>query len=111
MPPNSRTTRRGALRIARHFLAGLVYLSLSVISRAEPVIILDPYFYRTPVSEAIDGSSKTVLGYYDETDGKVTPLSSPPRLAISELHTLATDTVSLWQSASKVRTQPCLLFC
>jgi hypothetical protein len=29
------------------------------------------------------------LGYYDETDGNVTPLPSPPRLTISELHTLA----------------------
>jgi hypothetical protein len=56
---------------------------------AESVIILDPYFYRTPVSEAIDGSTKTVLGYYDETDGKVTPLPDPPRLTISELRTLA----------------------
>jgi hypothetical protein len=29
------------------------------------------------------------LGYYDETDGKVTPLSNAPRQPISELHTLA----------------------
>jgi hypothetical protein len=62
---------------------------LASLARAEPVIIMDPYFYRTPVSETIDGSSKTILGYYDETDGKVTPLPNPPRLAISELHTLA----------------------
>jgi hypothetical protein len=62
---------------------------LTGLTPAEPVIILDPYFYRTPVSEAIDGSSKTILGYYDETDGKVTPLPNPPRLTISELHTLA----------------------
>ena len=67
----------------------LIYLSLSAIAHAEPVIILDPYFYRTPVSEVIDGSTKTILGYYDETDGKVTPLPNPPRLSISELHTLA----------------------
>jgi hypothetical protein len=67
----------------------LLFLALSGITLAEPVVILDPYFYRTPVSEAIDGSSKTVLGYYDETDGKVTPLSDPPRLTIPELHTLA----------------------
>jgi hypothetical protein len=66
-----------------------LHLSLSSIASAEPVIILDPFFYRTPVSEAIEGSSKTILGYYDETDGKVTPLPNPPRLAISELHTLA----------------------
>jgi hypothetical protein len=66
-----------------------ILLSLSGIALAEPVVILDPYFYRTPVSEAIDGSTKTVLGYYDETAGKVTPLSNPPRQPISELHTLA----------------------
>jgi hypothetical protein len=29
------------------------------------------------------------LGYYDESEGKVTPLSNPPRQPISELHTLA----------------------
>ena len=77
------------VRIAALVLSILLWLSLSTIARAEPVIILDPYFYRTPVSEAIDGSTKTILGYYDETDGKVTPLPDPPRLTISELHTLA----------------------
>jgi hypothetical protein len=77
------------VRISLLLLPLLFCLSLSTIARAESVIILDPYFYRTPVSEAIDGSTKTVLGYYDETDGKVTPLPDPPRLTISELHTLA----------------------
>ena len=67
----------------------LLSLHLTHLTRAEPVIILDPYFYRTPVSEAIDGSTKTILGYYDETDGKVTPLSNPPQKPISELHTSA----------------------
>jgi hypothetical protein len=71
------------------FVIILICLSFSTITVAEPVIILDPLFYRTPVSEAIDGSTKTVLAYYDETDGKVTPLPSHPRQTISELHTLA----------------------
>jgi hypothetical protein len=86
---DSRTRTKRRLKIAPLVLPILLCLSLSGSALAEPVIILDPYFYRTPVSEAIDGSSKTVLGYYDETDGRVTPLSNPPRLAISELHTLA----------------------
>jgi hypothetical protein len=73
----------------RRVLLILLSLSPSTITLAEPVIILDPYFYRTPVSEAIDGSTKTVLGYYDETDGKVTPFSNPPPKPISELRTLA----------------------
>jgi hypothetical protein len=77
------------VRIAPLVLFILLCLSVSTIARAEPVIILDPYFYRTPVSEAIDGSAKTSLGDYDETDGKVTPPPNPPRLTISELHTLA----------------------
>jgi hypothetical protein len=64
-------------------------LALSRSVLAEPVIILDPYFYRTPLHEAIDGSTKTVLAYYDETDGKVTPLPNPARQPVSELHTLA----------------------
>ncbi|HEX3445942.1 MAG TPA: hypothetical protein VHS80_14590, partial [Chthoniobacterales bacterium] len=66
-----------------------LFLSLSTLAHAEPVIILDPYFYRAPLSDPIDGSSKTVLAYYDETDGKVTPFPNPPRQAVSELRTLA----------------------
>jgi hypothetical protein len=84
---STRTKRRP--RMTSLVLPILLFLALSGITLAEPVVILDPYFYRTPVSEAIDRSSKTVLGYYDETDGKVTPLSDPPRLTIPELHTLA----------------------
>src|ERR1700747_2677706 len=78
---NALRSRTRRLRNAPLVLPVLLYLALSGIALAEPVIILDPYFYRTPISEAIDGSNKTVLGYYDETDGKVTPLSNPPRLA------------------------------
>ena len=65
------------------------FFCLAGLAHAEPVIILDPYFYRAPLSDPIDGSSKTVLAYYDETDGKVTPFSNPPRQAVSELRILA----------------------
>lgn len=95
-PPGAgHATLRSLRRTIAKYLTRIVFLilpillSLSGITFAEPVIILDPYFYRTPVSEAIDGSTKTVLGYYDETDGKVTSLPDPPRLTIPELHTLA----------------------
>jgi hypothetical protein len=38
-------------------------------------MILDPHFYHTPVSLPIAGSSKTVVGFYDEaSDGTVTPI-------------------------------------
>jgi hypothetical protein len=66
-----------------------LFFCLTGLAPAEPVIILDPYFYRTPLSEVIDGSTKTVLAYYDESDGKVTPLPNPPRQAVSELRILA----------------------
>ena len=59
------------------------------MARAEPVIILDPYFYRTPVSDPIPGSTKTVLGYYDEKEGKVTPIPNSHRQSMFELQTLA----------------------
>ena len=65
------------------------FLNLSRLAHAEPVIIVDPYFYRAPLSDPIDGSSKTVLAYYDETDGKVAPFPSPSRQPVSELRTLA----------------------
>jgi len=83
------TSPKRLVRFAPRVLALLLCLFLPATAHAEPVIILDPYFYRTPVSETIEESTKTILGYYDETDGKVTPLPSPPRLTISELHTLA----------------------
>jgi hypothetical protein len=67
----------------------LLFLFLCGLSHAEPVIIVDPYFYRTPLSDPIDGSTKTVLGYYDEKEGKVTPLPNPPRQSMFELRTLA----------------------
>jgi hypothetical protein len=70
------------------FLLCLFFCSTG-LAPAEPVIILDPYFYRTPLSEVIDGSTKTVLAYYDESDGKVTPIPNPPRQAVSELRILA----------------------
>ena len=93
------------IRFARFLLFACLCLSLSGIARAEPVIILDPYFYRTPVSEPIDGSSKTVLAYYDETGGRVTSLPNPPRQPVSELHTLA---VAYAQSILK-QTSPTLI--
>jgi hypothetical protein len=85
----SRIAAKRPLRITPRVLPVLISLSLTAIAHAEPVVILDPYFYRTPVSEAIEGSTKTVLGYYDESEGKVAPLSNPPRQPIAELHTLA----------------------
>jgi hypothetical protein len=40
-------------------------------------MILDPHFYHTPVSLPIAGSSRTVIGFYDEaSDGTVTPISA-----------------------------------
>jgi hypothetical protein len=86
---------RLSLTRSRHSLrnscTGLLclFFCLTGFAHAEPVIILDPYFYRAPLSDPIDGSSKTVLAYYDETDGKVTPFPNPPRQAVSELRTLA----------------------
>lgn len=82
---------------ARYWSSGLfgptfllcLFFCLTGLATAEPVIILDPHFYRTPLSEVIDGSTKTVLAYYDESDGKVIPLPNPPRQAVSELRILA----------------------
>jgi hypothetical protein len=43
----------------------------------EPVMILDPHFYHTPISLPIAGTSRTVIGFYDEaSDGSVTPISA-----------------------------------
>jgi hypothetical protein len=38
-------------------------------------MILDPHFYHTPVSLPIGGTSRTVIGFYDEaSDGTVAPI-------------------------------------
>jgi hypothetical protein len=67
----------------------LAFCWLATTAYSDPVIILDPYFYRTAVSEPISGSTKTVLGYYDEKDGHVTALSPPLTQPMSDLRTLA----------------------
>jgi hypothetical protein len=38
------------------------------------VAILDPGFYRVPLSEPVEGSTETVVGYYRVGDGDLTPL-------------------------------------
>src|SRR5258708_36523987 len=62
-----------------------LFFCLTGLAPAEPGIILDPYFYRTPLAEVIDGSTKTVLACYGESDGKVTPRPNPPRHAAAGL--------------------------
>jgi len=67
----------------------LLFCWLSTPGDSEPVIILDPYFYRPPVSEPIAGSTKTVLGYYDEKDGHASALARPTAEPLPELRILA----------------------
>jgi hypothetical protein len=58
---------------------GSILLGLVLIARCagEPVIILDPVFYRTPITEPIADSKHTVIAYYNEnSDGSVTPLQA-----------------------------------
>src|SRR5690242_19946681 len=58
---------------------GSILLSLVLVARCSggPVIILDPAFYRTPITEPIAGSKYTVVAYYNEnSDGSVTPLKA-----------------------------------
>jgi hypothetical protein len=58
---------------------GSILLGLVLVARCAggPVIILDPVFYRTPITEPIAGSKRTVVAYYNENpDGPVTPLQA-----------------------------------
>jgi hypothetical protein len=58
---------------------GSVLLGFVLITRCagEPVIILDPIFYRTPISEPVTGSKHTLIAYYNEnSDGSVVPLQA-----------------------------------
>lgn len=55
-------------------------------------MILDPHFYHTPVSLPIAGTSRTVIGFYDETsDGRLTPIpaASLAEHPLPELKSLA----------------------
>jgi hypothetical protein len=80
MPFRSTPARRNCKlhRLSVGFLAVLLGLScLPPLARGEPVMILDPHFYHTPISLPIVGSSRTVIGFYDEAnDGTVTPISA-----------------------------------
>jgi hypothetical protein len=80
MPFRSNPARRNCKlhRSSVGFLAVLLGLScLAPLTRGEPVMILDPHFYHTPISLPITGSSRTVIGFYDEAnDGTVTPISA-----------------------------------
>jgi hypothetical protein len=69
-------------------------LSLGIRALAEPVMILDPHFYRTPVFLPIAGTSRTVIGFYDQaSDGSVTPISTASLVEhpVPELQRLALD--------------------
>src|SRR5258708_32796112 len=80
MPFRSNSARRNCKlhRSSVCFLAVLLSLnSLALLANGEPVMILDPHFYHTPVSLPITFSSRTVVGFYDEaSDGSVTPISA-----------------------------------
>jgi hypothetical protein len=80
MPFRSNSARRNCklLRSSARFSSVLLSLScFASLAQGEPVMILDPHFYHTPVSLPIAGSSQTVVGFYDEAgDGTVTPISA-----------------------------------
>ncbi|HZC36466.1 MAG TPA: hypothetical protein VE242_12670 [Chthoniobacterales bacterium] len=80
MPFRSTSARRNCklLRLSACPLGVLFLLSfITAHAIGEPVMILDPHFYHTPISLPIAGSSRTVIGFYDEAkDGTVTPISA-----------------------------------
>ncbi len=41
---------------------------------AEHVAILDPYFYRVPVFDPVEGSKETVIAYYEKNDDQLAPV-------------------------------------
>jgi hypothetical protein len=72
----------------------VLWLSLGSWASGEPVMILEPHFYRTPVSLPIAGTSRTVIAFYDEaTDGSVTAIStaSLAEHPVADLQRLALD--------------------
>jgi hypothetical protein len=70
--------QRIPLRLLRDFrgleLCCVLVLLASGLRAAERAAILDPYFYRVPVFDPIEGSSETVIGYYRTADGELTPI-------------------------------------
>src|SRR3984893_19278405 len=97
MPFRSTPARRNCKlhRLSVGFPAVLLGLScLALLARGEPVMILDPHFYHTPISLPVAGSSRTAIGFYDEAkDGTVTPISadSLEQHTLPELKSLAVD--------------------
>src|SRR5258708_22438459 len=80
MPFRSNSARRNCKlrRSSVCFLAVLLSLNgPASLASGEPVMILDPHFYHTPVTLPIAFSSRTVVGFYDEAShGTVTPISA-----------------------------------
>jgi hypothetical protein len=95
MPFRSNAARRNCklLRLSAYLPAILFLLSyLTALAGGEPVMILDPHFYHTPVALPVAGSSRTVIGFYDEAkDGTVTPIpaASLAEHPLPELKSLA----------------------
>jgi hypothetical protein len=47
---------------------------------AQFCVILDPYFYRAPIKEALEGTTKTVLAYYRMVDSETLAPAKPQEL-------------------------------
>jgi hypothetical protein len=66
-------------RTARSCKSGTFVLCCFLVGTAlaeRPILILDPYFYRTPVCDPIAGSQRTVIGYYSLDGDKLAPVSA-----------------------------------
>jgi hypothetical protein len=70
----------------------IVFLCLLMLSAVYPTqagqffLILDPYFYRSPITIPVDGTKQTVLAYYQVVDSETLAPAKPEDLPEKDRH-------------------------
>jgi hypothetical protein len=80
---NRRSTREAGNCKLNHRIVLLFFLMVTAAFQASAdqfFLILDPYFYRSPVAIPIEGTKETVLAYYRVVDRETLAAAKPPEL-------------------------------
>jgi hypothetical protein len=84
---NRSTRPPGNCKLNRRFLGFLFLMALAVPSATEAnqfFLILDPYFYRSPINLAVDGTKETVLTFYRAINDETLTPARPQELSDQE---------------------------
>ncbi|MEY2615898.1 MAG: hypothetical protein QOH78_1671, partial [Verrucomicrobiota bacterium] len=79
---NRSTREAGNCKLNRRILLLLLWMFVAVgrTSADQFFLILDPYFYRSPISVPIEGTKLTLLAYYRVVDNETLAAAKPQEL-------------------------------